>query len=47
MKPTVLNFVQETGMVLTFDIIKIKVKCILVQALRLCTGRTAHTGVEV
>ena len=24
--------------------IYIKVKCILVQALRLCTGRTAHTG---
>jgi len=24
-----------------------KVKCTLVQALRLCTGRTAHGGVEV
>jgi len=23
---------------------KVKVKCILVQALRLCTGRTAHRG---
>ena len=27
--------------------IKIKVKCILVQALRLCTGRTAHRGSRV
>ena len=24
--------------------VKVKVKCILVQALRLCTGRTAHRG---
>jgi hypothetical protein len=24
-----------------------KVKCTLVQALRLCTGRTAHRGAEV
>jgi hypothetical protein len=24
--------------------VKVKVKCTLVQALRLCTGRTAHTG---
>ena len=23
---------------------KVKVKCVLVQALRLCTGRTAHSG---
>ena len=23
---------------------KVKVKCTLVQAMRLCTGRTAHTG---
>ena len=23
---------------------KVKVQCTLVQALRLCTGRTAHTG---
>ena len=26
------------------DCLKIKVKCTLVQALRLCTGRTAHRG---
>ena len=26
---------------------KKKEKCTLVQALRLCTGRTAHRGVEV
>jgi hypothetical protein len=26
------------------DVIKIKVKVTLVQALRLCTGRTAHRG---
>ena len=25
-------------------LIKVKVKCTLVQALRLCTGRTAYTG---
>jgi len=25
-------------------IVKVKVKCTLVQALRLCTGRTSHTG---
>ena len=25
-------------------IVKVKVKCTLVQALRLCTGRTAHRG---
>ena len=24
--------------------VKVKVKCTLVQALRLCTGRTAHRG---
>ena len=24
--------------------VKVKVKCSLVQALRLCTGRTAHRG---
>ena len=24
--------------------VKVKIKCTLVQALRLCTGRTAHTG---
>ena len=28
-------------------IIKVKVKCTLVQALRLCTGRTAHRGSRV
>ena len=27
--------------------IKVKVKCTLVQALRLCTGRTAHRDVEL
>jgi len=27
--------------------VKVKVKGTLVQALRLCTGRTAHTGVEI
>jgi len=27
--------------------VKVKVKVTLVQALRLCTGRTAHRGVEV
>ena len=26
------------------DVVKVKVKCTLVQALRLCTGRTAHRG---
>ena len=28
----------------TMRVIKVKVKCTLVQALRLCTGRTAHKG---
>ena len=27
-----------------FDFIQVKVKCTLVQALRLCTGRTVHRG---
>ena len=27
--------------------VKVKVKCTLVQALRLCTGRTAYMGIEV
>jgi hypothetical protein len=27
--------------------VKVKVKCILVQALKLCTGRTAHRGSKV
>jgi hypothetical protein len=31
--------VNETG---PYAVGKVKVKCILVQALRLCTGRTAH-----
>jgi hypothetical protein len=29
---------------ITFKMLKVKVKCTLVQALRLCTGRTAHRG---
>jgi len=29
---------------MTNVIVKVKVKCTLVQALRLCTGRTAHRG---
>ena len=29
---------------ITMRVIKVKVKCTLVQALRLCTGRTAHKG---
>jgi len=28
-------------------LVKVKVKCTVVQALRLCTGCTAHRGVEV
>jgi len=28
----------------TVQIYKVKLKCTLVQALRLCTGRTAHRG---
>jgi hypothetical protein len=27
-----------------YETCKVKVKCTLVQALRLCTGRTAHRG---
>jgi len=33
--------VNETGPYAVGKV-KVKVKCILVQALRLCTGRTAH-----
>jgi hypothetical protein len=29
---------------LVWIMVKVKVKCTLVQALRLCTGRTAHRG---
>jgi hypothetical protein len=29
---------------LVFNSVKVKVKCTLVQALRLCTGRTAYRG---
>ena len=28
----------------TVEAVKVKVKCTLVQAMRLCTGRTAHRG---
>jgi hypothetical protein len=27
-----------------YTIVKVKIKCTLVQALRLCTGHTAHRG---
>ena len=32
------------GQSITIREVKVKVKCTLVQALRLCTGRTAHRG---
>jgi len=34
----------ENGKEISEPKIKVKVKCTLVQALRLCTGRTAHRG---
>jgi len=40
--PTDARFVENTGHVLNNS--KKKVKCTLAQALRLCTGRTAHKG---
>jgi len=42
-------FVHFTDMYSLVHSVKgnIKVKCTLVQALRLCTGRPAHRGVEV
>ena len=41
-----LNFRHKNILVTrqTFLLSKVKVKCTLVQALRLCTGRTAHRG---
>jgi len=39
--------VQYSGQIFFYENmlgIKVKVKCTLVQALRLCTGRTAHRG---
>ena len=41
--PTDARFVENTGHVLK-NSKKKKVKCTLAQALRLCTGRTAHRG---
>jgi len=35
---------QLSKVKLEFVILKVKVKCTLVKALRLCTGRTAHRG---
>ena len=38
---SVTKFVETLWLVVT---VKVKVKCTLVQALRLCTGRTTHRG---
>jgi len=35
---------KTTGKIMVLYILKVKLKCTLVQALRLCTGRTARTG---
>jgi len=35
---------EDSYLVSEFHMVKAKVKCTLVQALRLCTGRTAHRG---
>jgi hypothetical protein len=41
---TVTKFIETLWLVVT---VKVKVKCTLVQALRLCTGRRPIGGVEV
>jgi hypothetical protein len=43
-KDCTTNYHNLSFFVLFNDGIKVKVKCTLVQALRLCTGRTAHRG---
>jgi len=42
-----LNICSTHIYILPHYYVKCKVKCILVQALKLCTGRMAHRGVEV
>ena len=37
-----INNVLGNYVVCSVKVVKLKVKCTLVQALRLCTGRTAH-----
>ena len=44
-KEVLCHILIEFG--ITMTVVKVKVKCILVQALRLCTGRTTHRVVEV
>jgi len=36
--------VQRPAVGIIVPLFKVKVKCTLVEALRLCTGRTAHRG---
>ena len=39
-----LNIKHMVLSIINYSLFKVKVKCTLVQALRLCTGRTAHRG---
>ena len=39
-----IKFRPDCNKYLILDVVKVKVKCALVQALRLCTGRTAYRG---
>jgi len=38
------NCTRSTGSHVSLGSVRVKLKCTLVQALRLCTGRTAHRG---
>ena len=38
------NYVRHEEVLQRVKVVKVKVKCTFVQALRLCTGRTAHKG---
>ena len=41
---TITSAVEDMSQTNVHDTLKVKVKCTLVQALMLCTGRTAHRG---
>jgi len=43
----ILSFILTTIDAVLLNVKKVKIKCTLVQALRLCTGCTAIGGVEV